>query len=151
MDDYRESIWGIRPQDRKWFQAFTMLGGVAGSVVLAILELESTSTAVSPGEIARNLVVGIGASFVASGFVVWGALQGRELMSAMADWIREKTRKSREERLQRRERLIEEGRRLGREEGMRLGREEALREIYGPDYVDSQDGDHRQRSTGNDS
>ena len=64
-------------------------------------------------------------------------------MSAMADWIREKTRKSREERLQRRERLIEEGR--------RLGREEALREIYGPDYVDSQDGDHRQRSTGNDS
>ena len=123
MDDYRESIWGIRPQDRKWFQSFTMAGGFLGSVILAILELGSNSTVASPSEIARNMVLGIGASFVASGFAVWGVLQARELMSALADWIREATRK-------RRERWLEEGR--------QLGREEVLREIYGENYSDSQ-------------
>ena len=135
MDDYRESIWGIRPQDRKWFQSFTMAGGFVGSVILAILELGSNSTVASPSEIARNMVLGIGASFVASGFAVWGVLQARDLMSALADWIREATRK-------RRERWMEEGRQAGHqsgiEEGRQLGREEALREIYGEGYSDSQ-------------
>lgn len=58
-------------------------------------------------------------------------------MAAMADWIREATRR-------RRERWLEEGRKQGREEGRRQGREEALKEIYGPDYPDSQAGNRRQ-------
>jgi hypothetical protein len=110
MDDYRESIWGIRPEDRKWFQLFTMVGGTAGSVILAILELESSSGVDSPSETARNLVLGIGASFVASGFVVWGVLQARELMSAIADWIRKDTERRREKW---RRQMIEEGYKLG--------------------------------------
>ena len=96
MDNYRESIWGIRPRDRKWFQLFTMIGGIAGSVILAVLEIKTGFPSVSPSETARNLVLGIGASFVASGFVIWGALQARELMSAVADWIREATQRRRE-------------------------------------------------------
>ena len=48
----------------------------------------------------------------------------------------------------RRARWREEGRRQGVDEGRRQGREEGrretLREIYGPDYSDSQEGTHPQ-------
>ena len=39
---------------------------------------------------------------------------------------------------------VDEGRRQGREEGREEGRRETLREIYGPDYSDSQEGTHPQ-------
>ncbi len=110
MDDYRESIWGIRPEDRKWFQLFTVVGGTAGSVILAVLELDSPAVDVALAETARNIVLGIGASFVASGFIVWGLLQAREIMSSVADWIREATKR-------RRERWME----AAREEGYKKG------------------------------
>ena len=131
MDDYRESIWGIRPEDRKWFQLFTVVGGTAGSVILAVLELDSPAVDVVLAETARNIVLGIGASFVASGFMTWGLLQVRENMSSLAAWIRENTKK-------RQELLLEQGREEGVAEGILIGREQILREIYGPDYVDPQ-------------
>ena len=56
---------------------------------------------------------------------------------SIGDWIRDATRR-------RRERWLEEGRQQGVKEGRRQGREEVLREIYGPDYSDSQDGGHPQ-------
>ena len=34
MDESREAIWGIDPKDRQWFQLLTLIGGIAGSVVL---------------------------------------------------------------------------------------------------------------------
>ena len=112
MDDYRESIWGIRPEDRRWFQLLTLAGGVAGSVVLTLLELDSMSGDMGPGpsEIARNVVLGIGASFAASGFIAWGLLQIKELMMPIGDWIREANER-------RRERLRREGFERGYEEG----------------------------------
>ena len=140
MNDYRETIWGISPSDRKWFQVLTLLGGTSGSVILTVLELSHRSPGAAPNEVALNILLGIGASFVASGFVSWGLLQAKELTMSMADWIREQTRKHRE-------RLLEEGRQQGRkeareearEEGRIQGREEVLREIYGPDYSESQE------------
>ena len=147
MDDYRESLWGIRPEDRKWFQLFTVLGGVTGSVILAVLELDSPSGGAAPAETARNIVLGTGATFVASGFIAWGFLQVREIMSSFAAWIRSNTKK-REDRLLERgreegielgiEQGIEQGIEKGIEQGRRQGREETLREIYGQDYVDPQ-------------
>jgi hypothetical protein len=49
-----------------------------------------------PSETARNIVLSIGASFVASGFIAWGLLQAREIMSSVADWIRGATERRRE-------------------------------------------------------
>ena len=138
MDDYRETIWGIRPKDRRWFQLLTLLGGTAGSIMLTLLELEVLSDRASVSEAARNIAIGIGASFVASGFITWGFLQAKELVMPIGDWIREANER-------RRERLREEG----REQGRREGREEALREIYGPDYSDSREGSHPPQDTGN--
>ena len=147
MDDYRESIWGISPEDRRWFQLLTLLGRTAGSIVLTLLELEYFPASNPRSELARNIALNIGASFVASGFIAWGLLQAKELMMPIGDWIREANER-------RRQRLREEGRQLGleqgrqvglkegREDGLKAGREEgrleALREIYGPNYPDSE-------------
>lgn len=102
MDDYRESIWGISPKDRRWFQFLTLIGGVSGSVVLTLLEWNSTGSGHTSSEIARNIVLGIGASFVASGFISWGLLQAKELIMPIGDWIREANER-------RRQRLRQEG------------------------------------------
>ena len=135
MDEYRETIWGIRPDDRKWFESFTLAGGTAGSIVLTVLELNSVAAGTTQAETARNIALGIGTSFVASGFIVWGLLQVKDYMSSLGNWIRANTKK-REDRLL--ERGREEGIEQGIEQGRRQGREETLREIYGPDYVDPQ-------------
>lgn len=118
MDDYRESIWGISPKDRRWFQFLTLIGGVSGSVVLTLLEWNSTGSGHTSSEIARNIVLGIGASFVASGFISWGLLQAKELIMPIGDWIREANER-------RRQRLRLEGREAGFEEGYSLGYKDA--------------------------
>ena len=89
MDDYRETIWGINPKDRGWFQLLTLAGGTAGSIILTLLELDSPSPDAPAGDIARNITLGIGASFVASGFIAWGLIQAKEMTMSIGDWIRE--------------------------------------------------------------
>jgi hypothetical protein len=111
MDDYRETIWGIDPKDRQWFQLLTLIGGTAGSVILTQLEVSHGS--VAPNQSARNILLGIGASFVASGFIAWGLLQAKELIMAIADWIRQDTARRRE----RQERLIQQAIQQGYEQG----------------------------------
>ena len=50
----------------------------------------------TPNEIALNIVLGIGASFVASGFIAWGLLQIKEITVSIAHWINERRAKNRE-------------------------------------------------------
>ena len=97
-DSYRESIWGIDPKDRPWFQLLTLMGGIAGSVILTWLELDSLSGGGAPSEVARNIVLGIGASFVASGFIAWGLLQAKEMTMYIADWFRAAAEKRQQRR-----------------------------------------------------
>ena len=131
--DSRETIWGIDPKDRAWFQLLTLIGGVAGSVILTTLELASTPPDAASGEIARNVVLGIGASFVASGFIAWGLLQAKELIMSIAKWINDATER-------RRKRLREEGRREGYSDGVREGYSEGVGEGYSMGYSDAQEG-----------
>ena len=87
-DEDRESIWGIASKDRAWFQALTLVGGVVLSIMTVYLDLAYRPADATPNVVARSIVVGIGASFVASGFVAWGILQAKELIMAAADLIR---------------------------------------------------------------
>ena len=98
MQQFRETIWGIHPKDRRWFQFLTLLGGTAGSVVLTLLGFEALSggMAAMPSAAARNIVLGIGGSFAASGFIAWEVIQVKEMPMAIADWIREATERRRE-------------------------------------------------------
>lgn len=88
-----------------------------------------------------NLLLGIGAGFVASGFVAWGLLQLKEMAMAIADWIREATEK-------RRQRFIEQGRQEGRQEGIQIGREQGRVEGYEEGYIDGKEGNPPQPLTG---
>ena len=133
MDESRETIWGIDPKDRQWFQLLTLVGGIAGSVILTQLELAHGPGNTGPNQMARNILLGIGASFVASGFIAWGLLQLKELIMAIADWIRQHTAKSVERRV---EEALEK--RLPEALEKRLG--EVRREAYRKGYADAQEG-----------
>lgn len=116
--DGRETIWGINRHDRRWFQAMTLVGGNIGSVSLTILILTYSSGRETPDAVALDILLGIGASFVAAGFISWNLVQIKELTMAIADWIREATEK-------RRQRLLAEGRAEGRAEGYDMGYDDA--------------------------
>ena len=84
--------------------------------MMAFLEIEYRAGDATPNTVARNILLSIGASFVAAGFVSWAILQAKELTMAIADWIREATEK-------RRQRLRDEGRIEGYDMGYDDGAE----------------------------
>jgi len=112
--DERDNLWGIDSNDRRWFQALTLAGGVIASIIMAFLEIEYRAVDAAPNTVARNILLSIGASFVAAGFVSWAILQAKELTMAIADWIRDANEK-------RKQQLRDEGRIKGRIEGRREG------------------------------
>ena len=138
MYDPGETIRGIDAKERIWFQLLTLIGGIAGSIIMIRLELIYGST--TPNETVRNLLLGISASFVASGFLSWAILQTKEVIMAIADLIRARTerirQRIREEGYQLGYRAAQEGIQEGIQEGLRRGREEG----YQFGYRDAQEG-----------
>ena len=127
--DERDNLWGIDSNDRRWFQALTLAGGVIASIIMAFLEIEYRADGAAPNTVARNILLSIGASFVAAGFVSWAILQAKELTMAIADWIRDANEKRKRE-------LVAEA----LERGRREGRSEMRREIYMMGYDDGAEG-----------
>ena len=125
--DERDNLWGIDSNDRRWFQALTLAGGVIASIMMAFLEIEYRAGDATPNTVARNILLSIGASFVAAGFVSWAILQAKELTMAIADWIRDANEK-------RKQQLRDEGHSQGLIEGIRQGRSEGLIEGRGEGY-----------------
>ncbi len=109
-NEERESIWGIDSKDRRWFQALTLAGGTVASVSAVFLEISYRTSDITPNTLTQNILLSIGASFIAAGFVSWSLLQAKELVMAIADWIRERTEK-------RKESLLAQGYSLGYEDG----------------------------------
>ena len=124
-DDERETFWGINRKDRRWFQVMTLVGGTTGSVVLTVLQLKYRTPEDTPDILALNILLGIGASFAAAGFTSWDILQIKEVIMAIADWIRERTARNREKF---RAEVMQEGFELGRAEGRTEGRAEGRTE-----------------------
>ena len=108
--DDRDNLWGIDSNDRRWFQALTLAGGVIASIIMIFLEIEYRAGDAAPNAVARNILLSVGASFVAAGFVSWAILQAKELTMAIADWIRDANEK-------RRQRLRDEGYDIGYDDG----------------------------------
>ena len=135
-DGGRESIWGINRRDRRWFQVFTLIGGAVTSIIFGVLHFRHRAPSDRADEILLDLLLGIGAGFVASGFVAWALLQLKELVVAIADWIREATER-------RRQRILEQGR-----QGIRIGRQQGRVEGYEKGYIDGKEGNPPQPPTG---
>ena len=124
----RETIWGINRKDRPWFQLLTLLGGLAGAVTLTMLELEYLLPNATPNTTGLNIVLGIGGSFVAAGFIAWGLLQIKELAMSIANWINDR-------RARNRAKLIAQGYDQGYDQGFGQG--------YGQGYGDASSGQPR--------
>ena len=129
----RETIWGINRKDRRWFQLMTLLGGTGGSAALVWLTLRYRADDDTPDAVAFSILLAIGASFVAAGFVAWSWLQVKEIAMPIGDWIREANER-------RRQRLREEGREEGRAEGRKEGHAAGFAEGYQSGYVDGAQG-----------
>ena len=136
--DERDNLWGIDSNDRRWFQALTLAGGVIASIIMAFLEIEYRANDAGPNMVARNILLSIGASFVAAGFVSWAILQAKELTMAIADWIRDANEKRKRELVAE---ALERGRREGRIEGHNEG--------YDMGYDDRDQGKPRRRPSTN--
>ena len=136
--DDRDNLWGIDSNDRRWFQALTLAGGVIASIMMAFLEIEYRAVDAAPNTVARNILLSIGASFVAAGFVSWAILQAKELTMAIADWIRDANEKRKRELVAE---ALERGRREGRIEGHNEG--------YDMGYDDRDQGKPRRRPSTN--
>ena len=144
--DERDNLWGIDSNDRRWFQALTLAGGVIASIIMAFLEIEYRAGDATPNTVARNILLSIGASFVAAGFVSWAILQAKELTMAIADWIRDANEKRKRELVAE---ALERGRREGRIEGRDEGRIEGRGEGYDMGYDDRDQGKPRRRPSTN--
>ena len=134
----RETIWGINRKDRRWFQLMTLLGGTGGSATLVWLTLRYGANDDTPDAVAFSILLAIGASFVAAGFVAWSWLQVKEIAMPIGDWIREANER-------RRQRLRDEGRAEGRKEGHAAG----FAEGYQSGYVDGAQGQPMQDRSDN--
>ena len=132
----RETIWGINSKDRRWFQLMTLLGGVGGSATLVWLTLRYRADG-TPDAVAFSILLAIGASFVAAGFVAWSLLQVKEIAMPIGDWIREANER-------RRQRIRDEGRKQGREEGHAEGFAEGRAQGYQIGYADGAQGEPMQ-------
>ena len=121
-DDDRETIWGINRRDRPLFQLLTLLGGVAGSIILTLLILKYRHPDDTPDALAFSITLSIGASFVSAGFIAWGILQSKELTMSIAYWIKQRNARNKAKLI---EEGLERGREMGREEGYVLGYDDA--------------------------
>ena len=120
----------------------TLVGGTASSIALTILLLKYRAPDDTPDVLMLSILLGIGASFVAAGFVSWGLLQIKELIMSIAYWIKERNARNRE-------RLLAQGRKEGVELGREEGREEGRVEGYYIGYSDAQEGNPQRPPSGN--
>ena len=131
MSDRRrqESIWGINPQDRQWFEFLTAAAGLALSIIAVALAIIYRPETATPYDVLQRCVLSIVTAFGAAGFTSWTILHTKEMLMSLADSIRRRTDEWEEKKKQEgREEGLVEGRAEGRKEGRVEGRVEGRKE-----------------------
>ena len=123
-----QTIWGINRADRNLFITMTVASGTALASTFAALAIAQRPPEQTEAQTLFLLIVGIPASFTATGTVSWAILNAKEVIMSIADSIRERTAR-------RRKALRDEGREEGREEAMQEILE-ALESGQGQDAVE---------------
>ena len=93
MSDRRrqESIWGINPQDRQWFEFLTAAAGLALSIIAVALAIIYRPETATPYDVLQRCVLSIVTAFGAAGFTSWTILHTKEMLMSLADSIRRRT------------------------------------------------------------
>ena len=120
MSDRRrqESIWGINPQDRQWFEFLTAAAGLAVSIIAVALAIIYRPETATPYDVLQRCVLSIVTAFGAAGFTSWTILHTKEMLMSLADSIRRRT-----------DEWVEKKQQEAREEGREEERGELLREF----------------------
>ena len=123
--DRIQTIWGINRDDRILFITMTVVSGTALASAFAVLTIMQRPPEQTEADLLFRLIVGIPASFTATGIASWAILNAREVIVFIGNSLRERTAKRRKAL---RDEGREEGLQEGREEGLQEGREEGRRE-----------------------
>ena len=93
MSDRRrqESIWGINPQDRQWFEFLTAAAGLTLSIIAVALAIIYRPETATPYDVLQRCVLSIVTAFGAAGFTSWTILHTKEMLMSLADSIRRRT------------------------------------------------------------
>ena len=98
-EDTRETLWGIKPADRPWFQTLTIVGGTVVAIINTVERLNGSSDQ-APGDpllyqIATDIVTG----YIAAGLTTWAVLYVKEVIVTLADVIRRKAQEREDRRV----------------------------------------------------
>ena len=98
-DDTRETLWGIKPEDRPWFQTLTILGGTVVAIINTLERLNSGPGQAPEDPLLYRIAADIVTGYLAAGLTTWSLLYLKEVIVTLADVIRRKAQEREDRRV----------------------------------------------------
>lgn len=74
QEDTRETLWGIKPADRPWFQTLTIIGGTVVAIINTLGRLNGSSGTGPEDPLLYRIATDIVTGTIAAGLVTWAVL-----------------------------------------------------------------------------
>jgi hypothetical protein len=98
-EDPRETLWGIKPADRPWFQTLTIVGGTAVAIINTVERLNGAPSATAEDPLLYRIATDIVTGYIAAGLTTWTLLYAKEVIVTLADVIRRKAQEREDRRV----------------------------------------------------
>ena len=98
-DDPRETLWGIKPEDRPWFQTLTIVGGTVVAIVNTLDRLNGGPGPAPEDPLLYRIATDIVTGYLAAGLITWTLLYVKEVIVTLADVIRRKAQEREDRRV----------------------------------------------------
>ena len=98
-DDPRETLWGIKPEDRPWFQTLTIVGGTVVAIVNTLDRLNGGPGPAPENPLLYRIATDIVTGYLAAGLTTWTLLYVKEVIVTLADVIRRKAQEREDRRV----------------------------------------------------
>ena len=98
-EDPRETLWGIKPADRPWFQTLTIVGGTAVAIINTVERLNGAPGATAEDPLLYRIATDIVTGYIAAGLTTWTLLYAKEVIVTLADVIRRKAQEREDRRV----------------------------------------------------
>jgi hypothetical protein len=98
-EDTRETLWGIKPADRPWFQTLTIVGGTAIAIINTTERLNGSPGPAPEDPLLYRIATDIVTGYVAAGLSAWTVLYCKEVVVTLADVIRRKAQEREDRRV----------------------------------------------------
>lgn len=98
-EDARETLWGIKPADRPWFQTLTIVGGTIVALINTVDRVNGASGATADDPLLYRIGTDIVTGYLAAGLTTWTILYVKEVIVTLADVIRRKAQEREDRRV----------------------------------------------------